>query len=129
MKRNENEYVPGLCRDWRKSWWDCSGWDLSLVSISVNPPIFHPRLGGTSSVSCILPLRKATVIWPKYSFSFHLISICLSDAHPRAGRCSRLSYVSATLSPFHFCLFPAFPGFPYYTTQISLKILIGVHKM
>ena len=28
---------------------------------------------------------------PKSTFSFHFISICLSDAHPRAGRCSRLS--------------------------------------
>ena len=26
-----------------------------------------------------------------FSFLFHFISICLSDAHPRAGRCSRLS--------------------------------------
>ena len=32
-------------------------------------------------------------------------SICLSDAHPRAGRRSRQSQVSAALSPFHFCLF------------------------
>ena len=23
------------------------------------------------------------------------------------------------LFPFHFCLFPAFPGFPYYTTLIN----------
>ena len=57
-------------------------------------PIFHPRPSGTesfNSVSCILLLRKATVIWPKYSFLFSFFSICLSDAHPRAGRCSRLS--------------------------------------
>ena len=53
-------------------------------------------------VSCILPLRKATVIWPKFSFLF--ISICLSDAHLQAGRCSRQSQVSAALSPFHICL-------------------------
>ena len=49
-------------------------------------------------------------------FSFRFISICLSNTHPQAGRCSRLSYVSAALSPFHFCLFPASPGFPYYIT-------------
>ena len=41
--------------------------------------------------SWILLLRKATVIWPKYSFLFRFISIRLSDAHPRAGRCSRQS--------------------------------------
>ena len=37
-----------------------------------------------NSVTCILLLRKATVIRPKYSFSFRFISICLSDAHLRA---------------------------------------------
>ena len=31
------------------------------------------------------------VIWPKYSFSFRFISICLSNAYPRAGRRSRQS--------------------------------------
>ena len=44
-----------------------------------------------ASVSCILLLRKATVIWPKYSFSFCFSSICLSDAHSRAGRRSHQS--------------------------------------
>ena len=32
-------------------------------------------------------------------------SICLSDAHPRAGRRSRQSQVSAVLSSFHIYLF------------------------
>ena len=27
-------------------------------------------------------LKNATVIWPKYSFSFRFISVCHSDAHP-----------------------------------------------
>ena len=38
-------------------------------------------------------------------FRFVFISIFLSDAHPRAGRHSRQSYVSAALSPFHIYLF------------------------
>ena len=49
-------------------------------------------------------LRKATVIWQKYSLSFCFISICLSNAHSPARQHSRLSQVSAALSPFHFCL-------------------------
>ena len=40
-----------------------------------------------------------------FTFSFRFISICLSDAHPRAGRRSRQSWVSASLSPFHIYLF------------------------
>ena len=71
-----------------------------------------------ASKSCILLLRKATVIWPKYSFLFRFISICLSNAHLQAGRCSRQSQVSAALSPFHIYLFPAFQGFPYYTQLV-----------
>ena len=70
--------------------------------------------------TCILLLRKATMIWPKYSH-FRFISICLSDAHPRAGRRSRQSQVRATLSPFHIYLFPAFQGFPYYI-QMGYKV-------
>ena len=67
--------------------------DTPPVSISVNHP--HSTLAPAAlkfhfSI-LILLLRKATVIWPKYSFSFRFITICLSDAHPRAGRRSRLS--------------------------------------
>ena len=72
-----------------------------------------------TGVSCSLLPRKPTVIWPKYHFCF--ISICLSDAHLRAGQCSRQSQVSAALSLFHFCLFPAFQGFPYCTQPDSIK--------
>ena len=57
-------------------------------------PKFHPHPSGTKrfqSVSCILLLKKATVIWPKYSLSFCFISICLTDVHPQAGRRSCLS--------------------------------------
>ena len=57
-------------------------------------PKFYPCPSGIrsfDSVSCILLLRKASVNWSKYSFSFSFISICLSDAHPQAGRRSRLS--------------------------------------
>ena len=43
------------------------------------------------NVEYILLLRKATVIWPKYSFLFRFMSICLSDAHPQAGQRSHLS--------------------------------------
>ena len=68
---------------------------------------------GPWGVSCILPLRKATVIWPKYSFLFRFISTCLSNPQPWAGQCSRQSQVNAALSLFLICLFPAFQGFPY----------------
>ena len=71
-----------------------SNHDTTPVSISVNPPhstLTSAALKNIASVSCILLLRKVTVIWPKYSFSFRFISICLSDAHLRAGRRSRQS--------------------------------------
>ena len=51
--------------------------DTHPVSTSINPPKFHPHPSGTKSfdsVSCILLLRKDTVIWPKYSFSFSFVS-------------------------------------------------------
>ena len=71
-----------------------SNHDTPPVSTSVNLPTFHPRPSRTknfASVSCILLLRKTSVIWSKYWILFRFISICLSDAHPRAGRCSRQS--------------------------------------
>ena len=52
-----------------------SNHNTTPVSISVNPPhstLALAALKNFTSVSCILLLRKATVIWPKYSFSFHL---------------------------------------------------------
>ena len=45
----------------------------------------NTRAVQTHASSCILLLMKATVIWLKCSFLFRFISICLSDAHPRAG--------------------------------------------
>ena len=54
------------------------------VSTSVSPPnptLTPVALISFNSVSHILLLRKATVIWPKVSFSFRFISLCLSDTH------------------------------------------------
>ena len=53
------------------------------------------------TVSCILLLRKATVIWPKYSFSF-CFHLYMSQQRSPAGRTTLSSVlVSAALSPFH----------------------------
>ena len=50
-----------------------SNHNTTPVSISVNPPhstLATAALKNFASVSCILLMRKATVLWPKYSFSF-----------------------------------------------------------
>ena len=87
------------------------------------PATFHPRpsgTGGFASVYYILLLRRATVIWPRCSFSFCFISICLGDAHPRAERHSRWSSVSAALSPSIFvCFLPS---------MVFLIILYNTYK-
>ena len=61
----------------------------------------------------------------KSTFLFCFISVCHSDAHQQAGKCSCLSQVSVALSPFHFCLFPASPGFSllYHNNVHSTEIM------
>ena len=60
-----------------------SNQDTIPVSISVNPPppphstLASAALKNFTSVCCILLLRKATVIWPKYSH-FHFFHLYMS---------------------------------------------------
>ena len=65
-----------------------SGTYLRLTRASSGPRVSVTKTYRQETFVHILLLMKATVIWPKYSFSFRFISICLSDAHPWAGRCS-----------------------------------------
>ena len=110
MKQNENVNFgtnhSGLPqqqnrRDWVKIFkcrWGEGGiwganrcWDR-LLSVSPSNSTFAPAaFKNCDSLSSILLLRKATVIWPKVYISISFISICLSDTHPLADRRFHLS--------------------------------------
>ena len=61
-----------------------SGTHLRLTRASSGPQVRVAKTYRCENKKLLL--RKTSVIGPKYSFSFRFISICLSDAHPWAGR-------------------------------------------
>ena len=83
MKRNKNEYFGQITVAFLSS--RIQETEAKFLNAA------KAALKNFASVSCILLLMKATVIWPKYSFLFRFISICLSDAHLQAGQHSRQS--------------------------------------
>ena len=73
-------------------------------------------------LSSSLLLRKATVIRPNIHFRFVSSLYVLATLTRGPDDALVCLYVPLCLL-FHFCLFPASPGFPYYITQINIGVL------